>query len=67
MSLDLQEATRLRIRVIGISGQNLSPARTLDLHAGSNRIEIAAGTAHTALVVLERNGRPWKTLHLLGI
>jgi len=67
LSLDLQEATRLRIRVIGISGQNLSPARTLDLHAGSNRIEIAAGTAHTALVVLERNGRPWKTLHLLGI
>lgn len=67
LALDLQEAARLRVRVIGASGQDLSPSRILDLHAGPNRIEIAAGTARSGLVVLERDGRPWKTLPLIGI
>jgi Right handed beta helix region len=67
LSLELAEAARVRIRVIGASGQNLSEARTVAASSGSNRIELPAAFEHNAFVVLERDGKHWKTLSLAGI
>lgn len=66
LSLDLPEASVLGVRVTDVSGQILSNS-TVSLPAGRQALHVPAGSVRVGFVLLERDGRPWKALGIVGM
>jgi len=65
LSLDLPEASTLRLRVVDVSGQILSNS-AVSLPAGGQVFRIPAGSVRAGFVQVERDGRPWMALGIVG-
>jgi hypothetical protein len=67
LTVDLPEASSLKVTVIDPSGRNLSSPLRFDLAAGVRTVRVPANRARLAIVLVERDGRPWKTLGIAGL
>lgn len=66
LSLDLPEASELRVRVVDVSGQILSNS-TVSLPAGRQTLRVPAGPVRAGFALVEREGRPWKAMGIVGM